>query len=405
MGFVELLALLMTLAGFGVDENTNAPSANEVLSHAPHRADYMVHVDLVGIVPNNYKILTELPNHSSLKNERAARAAVKELVAQAEMVRGMVQGAVGLDPVTDITSVTIWLNVPDAGDPNMLMVVRGNIPNDLIEKIGNASGMPVKKVHKRPTMSPDPKVLIGVGPGGELLVGSPSWVKPRLKKGWKRKGTSALVKGAAPLLDNKPAVLLASAPTKRWIRRAKRELANEPEAALALDLAIGHKFLGISFKHDGLEWTAVSRTKSGHARAVRASEGALDMMRAFHHGTRGMARLLLAGVPSYAGLDEAAKAIADNADQLIDLVVATTGDGNFKVNFKNDAKKRTVHVSASGKELSDVLPAAGMLPFLGAAGAFLVLGGADAGPQATMPASVAKPAKPVKRKGFKKKKR
>jgi hypothetical protein len=372
MGFAELLALLMTLAGFGVDQNPNAPTGKQVLHYAPARADYMLHVDLVGVVPNNYDLLTKLPDHPTVKKEAKARDAIAQLVGQAEAGRSMIKGMIGLDPITDITSVTAWINVPDAGDPNVLVVVRGNIPADLIDNIAGASGMPTTEVKGVATLSPEPEMLCAVGPRGEVLFGTKAWVEPRLSKSWKRERAGAIAKGAEALLDKKPTVLLASGPSKRWVRKVSRELANEPEAALLVDLATGHSFLAVSILHNGVEWTTTARTKSGYARAVRASDGAVELMRSFHHASRGVARVLLAAIPSYKGTNEVVDAIVAHADEIMKLVENTTGDGTFKVERDASAGKRTVHITATGDDLSDVLPAAGVVPVLGAAGFFLV---------------------------------
>jgi hypothetical protein len=397
MGPAEILALLMTLAGFGVDENPNAPSADDVLSMAPARAEYMLHLDLVGVVPNNYRRLIALPDHPSVAKQPDAKLALKQLVDQAEMVRGMVRGATGLDPVTDITSITAWVQVPDAGDPNILMVVRGNIPNDLVARIASADGVPTSEVAGRTVMSPDADTMVGMSASGVLLAGSKTLVQPRLAAKFKRERNSAIETHAKPLLQGATFVA-ASVPSKRWVRRLESELGSDEDTALLTDLATGHEFLGIAVRHDGVDWTAVARTKTGHRRARRASEGVIDAMRAMHHGSRGLARLFLAAAPSYAGFEPVAEAIAKHQDDIMKLVEATTGDGNFEATVDEDAARRTVRVRARGKSLSDVMPAAGLLPIAGGAAAFFLIsrGEAEAMPPTAVEAVPAKAPKPPK---------
>jgi len=384
MGFVELLALLATLSGFGVDENPNAPSAADVLATAPARADYMMHVDFVSIVPNNYDRIAKLPEHPSLAKDEEARSAMKMIVGQIEAGRSFAKASIGLDPITDITSATLWFAIPDAGKEQVLVVVRGKIPNDLVDMIAGTAGMKIEKVQGISAAVPEPGMMIAVSPRGELLAGSAAWVAPRLAKGWKRKRNSAITRGAAPLLDAKPAIVLVSAPNKRALRKMASELTSDDER-MALDLLSGHEILGVSVLHNGLEWTVQAREKSGYKRAVRASEGAIDLMRATHHGTRGLAQLALAVLPSFGGSDEIIDGLVRHQDEIMELVLATTGDGNFQVDVSKDERSRTVHVKALGKELSDVLPAAGLLPVVGGAAAWLMMGG---GAKSTAPQAV-----------------
>ncbi len=370
---MEVLGLLLSLAGFGVDANPQAPSADEVLATAPPRADYVAHADLVTFVPNNVKVLLDLPKHPALADNKELRTQLETMLAQAQGARAMASGMLGMDPIDDLTSVTMWLSVPDTGDPLVLVVARGVFPADIITRIGNPMGAPVVKVSGVDAISsPDGDAMIALSPRGELLLGTPAWVKPRLAKSYKRRKTSALIKGAGPMLDRKPAMLFASAPSKRAVRAIERELPGEDEQ-IAVDLATGHAFLGVGVHHDGVAWTAVARTKSGYSRALRSSEGALDLMRAFHHGTRGVTRVVLAALPSFAGSNEVVDAILAHADDIEALVMGATGDGSFEVEWVKNPKTRTVGVVATGKDLSDVFPAAALLPVLGGAGAWLAL--------------------------------
>ena len=67
MGFVELITLLLSLTGFGVQANPKAPTADQSLQYAMPDPDVVVHLDAVTFVPNNYKLLAALPNKPEIK--------------------------------------------------------------------------------------------------------------------------------------------------------------------------------------------------------------------------------------------------------------------------------------------------------------------------------------------------
>lgn len=384
MGFLELLALLTALSGFGVDENPNAPTATDVLATAPARADFMLHVDFAAVVPNNYARLAQLPNHESLAKEPSARENLRAVIEQIEAGRGMLRGMLGIDPITDITSATMWINLPEAGKQNVLLVVRGNLSSGLLETAAGAAGAPTKKIGDAIAIEPEPGMLVAVSPRGELLAGTTAWVTPRLKKSWKRERASALTRGAATLLDAKPAFAAISAPSKRLVRQLSKELTADDDA-FARDVFTGHTFFGLAVLHNGLEWTVTAREQSGYRRALRASEGVLDVMRSMHQGSRGVVRLALAALPSFAGADEALATITRYEDEILQLVLDNTGDGRFEATVDKDPAKRTVRVKAWGKDLKQVLPVAGLLPLLGGGAAFFLLSSGGGALPAALP--------------------
>jgi hypothetical protein len=106
---------------------------------------------------------------------------------------------------------------------------------------------------------------------------------------------------------------------------------------------------------------------------VLASEGLLDLMRSSHLFGRGMARLILAGIRAHArSMKQLAPIVAREKD-LLRLVNQLTGDGRFAASVNRNAARNTVTVRATGRKLSDVVPAAGILP-LAAAGALVGFG-------------------------------
>jgi hypothetical protein len=82
-------------------------------------------------------------------------------------------------------------------------------------------------------------------------------------------------------------------------------------------------------------------------------------MRAGHLGTRGMVRLALAVLGSYASQSPEVASIDRNQAEILKLVDAYTGDGTFQTQIGRDAAGRTVSVRAWDKQLSRVVPGIG----------------------------------------------
>ena len=67
IGIVEIITLLMGLAGFSVGTNPNAPTGDQALQYAMSDADIVVHFDAGSVIPNNYKVLKNLHNQPQNK--------------------------------------------------------------------------------------------------------------------------------------------------------------------------------------------------------------------------------------------------------------------------------------------------------------------------------------------------
>ncbi len=402
-GFIELLSVLLSLSGFGVPANPNAPSAAEVMKYAPASADYALYVDLEAVVPHNYQVLTSLPGQAALKANRQARHAIEDVVKQAEAGRTMIKQLTGIDPITDIKSVAMWVTLADAGDPAALVVVRGNFPSNMLDAIAATAGGAVKKMAGGTTLAaPDGREMAGLTRDGTLLFGTTSEVEARLGRKWRTPRARAGSTRArfAAMLDDKPFAAIASSPGKSALRLIAREI-DDPDAAFVRDLMSSHVFAALALHHDGVAWTWTDRTTAGYERAVMASEGLIEMFRAAHFGTRGMVRLVLAGMASYRSQVPEIDVILRHQDQILKLVTELTGDGRFQARITPDSPKRTVTVRAQGKSLSEVVPVVGVLPVLGAATFLLVAREEKTDMQrakaaATKPRAV-KRAKPAKR--------
>ena len=373
LGFIELLAIIATLSGFGVNPNPKAPSAAEVMKYAPADADFMAHVDLQAVLPSNYKALQELIDHEIVKDQPRTREALTETLREIDSGLLMAKGLTGLDIINDLHSITVWMQLPSAGMPEALAVVRGNFPADLIDRLSQQSGAPIARLDGYDAISaPDGSATL-VLQGRELLIGTPAWVEARLAKSWRParfKAGSSMAQAMAMLRD-KPFLAAVSRPSQMAAKRLLQEMGNSDNAAT--DLVSGHALAVVTLAHNGMAWIWQARSNDGYERAVMTSEGLLDLFRASHFAARGLAKVVTAALRSYAGTSREIDSFLRHESEILALVTSITGDGKFRSDVRKDPRRRTITVRARGKKLSDVLPISGFLPAI-AAGMFLVAG-------------------------------
>ena len=398
-GIIEIIAIITTLGGFGVSANPNAPSPAQVMKYAPGDADIMFHVDMEAVVAPNYKALKALPSHPTLKGNTEAVAMVSQIITEIDTVVGAITLATGIDLLHDLRSASLWLKVPSAGDPEVLAVVRGTLPADLLGKIASTAGGSLVEVEGVSLLvAPDGAIAMAMK-DGDLLVGKRAWVQARAAKSWQaaRPTAGSLAASTSEVLAKKPFCAWISQPS----RAAALRIEQEAGANVATDLLAGHERASLALAHDGVSWTWRASNDSGYKRAVMASEGVIQLFRAGQIGGRGMAKLMMASLHSYVAQEPELAAIVKYEAELMALVEQLTGDGNFKVDLKQQPKTRTVSVHAYGNKLSDVVPMIGLLP---AAGAFAFFGMRGDTPQDSdniaaadiaQPATIERASKPV----------
>ena len=364
-GFLELVVLLTTLGGFGVDANPKAPSGNEVMKYAPADADFMLHVDMQAVLPRNYNFLKSLPTNKQIAAKAAAKKVVEDAIREIDIGVNMAKGALQLDPINDLHSMTVWAKLPSAGQPEVLLIVRGKVTDTLLDAASNMGGKRLEIAGNKALESPDGDMLMVVGKG-EMFFGTPNWVKARVDGTWR----APRIAGGSPaadmrtMLNEKPFFMIASTPSEQAVRRMLSEV---PDDNVLTDLISGHEFGALSFTSKGMSWNFHARGQEGYRRALMASEGVLDLFRASHIGTRALAQIALSAMYSYRGKVKEIDAILQHEQELMGVLDQFTGDGKFKADVKKNAKKFQVSVKATGKKLSDVLPLMGILPGVGAA--------------------------------------
>ena len=80
-----------------------------------------------------------------------------------------------------------------------------------------------------------------------------------------------------------------------------------------------------------------------------------------------MAKIVMAGLESYRGTDKAIDQVLSRKADIMKIVESFTGDGNFKVKLDKNPATMRLDVRATGKSLSEVVPAGAIVPIAGAA--------------------------------------
>jgi hypothetical protein len=357
---MSMILLLLALGGLGVADNPAAPDAAEVMRYAQDNADLMAYVDAQALLPGNWKILTGLPDHPLVKGDADLRRQVRDGLAELEGLRQMVVSSLGFDPITDVRSVAVFVATPRKGwssgaAPDYVVVVRGNFPSDLVDKV--AAGMKARAEHVdgRSLVMLDKETALSTGADGSLLLGSRAWVRPRAGKAWKpQKGDpDGLIARSRAFLDAKPFLFLATRPSAVLIADLSHLFG--PDEAIIADFLAGQEYAAVALARGGLSWTYRARDKAGLDRAVLASEGIVAVLRGAHGLTRGGARLLFAVLASYASDADAALLMRYQAD-LIKLIDGWSGDGTFAAKLDRSERERTVTVTASARTLAEIVP-------------------------------------------------
>jgi hypothetical protein len=389
-GFLELITLMLALSGFGVDSNSKAPSADTVLAYTVDDADVVAYLDVVAVGPRNHKVLVGLPDDPTVKASPEALALAKKLKTNVEGVRGMAKAVAGLDPVNDITSVTLYVDLVPGADPQQMAVARGTFPAKFLEKVAAVAGGTTGSIDGRTTLELDATRFMGMTKDGALIVGPKAWVEPRVDDDWKapkrKKGSAWAAIGKR--LDAKPFLLIAA----KLDEATATALAKEAGEPFVSDLISGGELAVLALHPDGVAFHWKDRSKEGLERIALASEGLIELTRAAHVAPRGFAKIAVAALGSYKGLHKDVDALIARKDDLLEIIEEYTGDGKFKVSFDKNTKARTLTVRATGKTLSDVIPAAVFVP----AGLALFLATSEDGspPPAAKPVAKPKP-KPV----------
>jgi hypothetical protein len=385
IGLYEIIALALALGGFGVSPNTKAPSADVVLEYAVEDADIVAYIDAVPLIPGNYTALKKLADEPAIKNSAELKEILNKASTEIETVRSTMKTMVGIDPVTDISNVTLFATL--STPPEILIVARGKFPTDMPTKIGKMmGGSPETIGDAQAIVLGAPLEMLAVSKSGVLFAGSRKLITARLDAKWKapKRAKGSLLAAAAKILGDKPVYMAAASFTSGNIATMVKATAGPDDAAIVerFNLLAGAVYA------NGLGWVMEDKDADGHKRSIMASEGAIDLLRAAHLAPRGLVKIVLAFLDDVKSKDPGVAELKKHQDDILKLVDEFSGDGNFKVKW--DKSGNRVAVRASGAKLSDVLPVGLIIP-----GLYLTLASASAKSAPATSGSATSTTKPV----------
>jgi hypothetical protein len=395
VGFVEVITLLLGLAGFGLAPNPKAATADQALHYAMPDADVVMHVDVASVVPSNYKLLLALPRQPSIKGSPELVKMMQKVINEVEGARGIAKSATGIDPANDVSDGTLFLKfVAPNKDPDWVATSRGKYTPAVLDNIAKLTRQKVVKVGGGAIIElgkNDP--AIGITKDNVLIAGVPKLVRDRLADTWKApaRPPNTQLAWAQDAINAKPVFAVVVTLSQA----ARREIAREmgPKKNFVSDLAARHKAFAFSVYHDGIGWTWIDSGRAGMEQLATMSEGTIELIRAAHIAPRGMAKILLGALDSYRGSDKRVDEVIKRKADLMKIVESYTGDGTFKATVNRNPAKFRVDVRATGKSLSDVVPAGFVLPVA----AFTLYAGAGMKKaEAPMPMTMP-PVRPTKR--------
>ena len=396
-GFIELITLLLSLSGFGVQPNPKAPSADVSLQYAMPDPDVVIHFDAATVVPNNYKLLAALPNKPEIKASPELTRMVRQVIGQIEGARGMAKSATGIDIATDVNDATVFLQLVPQKEPNFVATVHGKFSTGVVDKIGKLTKGNVTRVGNSMMVEMGPnEPALGVTKDGVMIVGTSGLVKDRLQDTWKApaRAPGSNLAHAADVINARPvyAIVVNLSPAAR-----KQAIQSIGGKNFLTDVITRHKLLTFSVFTDGIGWTWIDSSRAGLDSMEMMSQGGLELLKAAQIAPRGIAKVLLGGLESYKGTDKQVDQVLSRKADVLKLIDSYTGDGNFKQTINKDVAKLRLDVRAQGKTLSEVVSAGILVPGMAAA-VFLRAGKKMESSSASAPVEAVPAAPPPARK-------
>ncbi|HTL32960.1 MAG TPA: hypothetical protein VL326_07540 [Kofleriaceae bacterium] len=362
-GIIEVITLLMGLSGFSVQQNPKPPTAEQALEYAVPDADIVAHFDAVSVIPGNYKVLANLQNQPQIKASPELAKLVRKTVAEIDGPRGLVKNLVGVDLTTDVADATAFLRVIPQQQPTFVVAVHGKFKADTIDKIGKLTGKASVKEAGGAWVDAGDGNAVALTRSGVLLAGTSALVKERIATTWQK---PALTSGTnlgnvAELINAKPvfAVVMMLSPGARTELLGKHQGQN-----FLTDIIKRHKLASFAIFRDGIGWSWIDSNKAGLDAMAQISDGMVDVLRAAQIAPRGFAKITMGALESYRGQNKQVDELIAHKADIWKLVDAYSGDGNFKTQVDKDAAKLKLTVRLSGKSLSEVLPAGGIIPMM-----------------------------------------
>lgn len=368
-GIVEVITLLLSLAGFGITANPKAPTADQALEYAIPDADLVVHFDAGAVIAGNYKALIALADKPGIKQSPELAQLVREVTNQLEGTRGMIKTSVGLDVTTDLNDATAFVQFganKRANMPSFIAVAHGKFTVALVDKVAALTHKPVQKIGAAEMIEVDADSAFGVTKSNVVVAGTPALVRDRLADSWKApaRGKDTSLGYAADIIAGKPvfAVMMAMSPAGRADVMGKLG----KDQNFATDLFKRHKLAAFELYPNGLGWNWIDTKAGGVEQMQMLAEGVVEIFRAAQIAPRGAAKILLAGLESYRGLDKRVDQVLAQKANVMKVVDELTGDGKFDAKIAKSGANR-LDVRLTGKSISEVVPFSLALPVMGSA--------------------------------------
>lgn len=361
-GIVEVIAILLGLSGFGLQNNPKAPTVDQALEFAIPDPDLVAHVDAGSFVPNNYNVLTHLADQPQIKSSPELVVAVKQIVGQVEGMRQMAKMATGLDLVSDINDATVFLKfVPGHERPDFVAEIHGNFTPALLDKLAQQTGKQVQKSGSGSLVETGPDTpAVALTGSGVLLAGQKVLLVDRLAAKWHAPKSPQLAYIGETIQNHAVFSLSLTLSAAAKAEITKKHFA-AGEKNFATDLLARGKGMSFALYHDGLGIVWQDATKLGADDMAQQLDGFVDLMRAAQIAPRGFAKIVLGALDSYKGNKQVDELIRHKAD-LAKIMDTFTGDGNFQVKRENANNRASVRVTS--KTLSEVLPLGVGVPLL-----------------------------------------
>ncbi|MEO6773687.1 MAG: hypothetical protein ABI467_11815 [Kofleriaceae bacterium] len=361
-GIVEIISLLLSLGGLGLSPNPKPPTVDASLQYGVPDADLVVHFDAASVVPGNFKVLEQLPVQPEIQASPELARAARQLVNEVEGPRNMAKGMIGFDPVNDLSDVTAFVkHVANAAQPAFVVVAHGKFTAAMLDKIAKLTG---KLVVKRGAAS-----LIEMGDGnavalakdGALLAGAAPMIEERIAESWRAPSHAAGTNlgQAATMLAGHPVFGISLTVSQAMRQQVLKE---HPEQNFLTDLVRRGHGSSFALYRDGIGWTFDDSTAAGLAQMAMFSDGVVDVLRAAQIAPRGFAKIAIAALDSYKGLNPQVDALIAHKADLDKLTALYTGDGQFKAKIQKDPRTLKLNVRLTGKSLSDVVPVGVIVP-------------------------------------------
>jgi len=361
-GIIDVITLLLGMAGFGLTPNPHPPTADQALRYAIADADIVAHIDAASLIPRNYKLLSQLADQPQVRSSPELKKLLREVTGEIEGARGIAKLTTGIDATADIADATAFLQLASLSRPSFVVAVHGKFSSATLEKIAAAAGGVASRVDAGAIVDPGAaKPAIGLTRDGVMLIGTAALVRERLADGWQApshaSGTS--LGYAAEVIGDKPVFAMVAA-ISQAARGELRPLL--PASGLAPDLLTRHRLAALSVYPNGVGWTWIDSTRAGFDAMDLVSSGVIDLLRSTQIGPRGIAKIALGALESYRSSDPQIEDALQHKAELMKLLDAYTSDGSFKVAIDRNPRTLRLAVRATGKTASEVVPVGLVMP-------------------------------------------